>query len=469
MSLLNGQSRPAKALASGAAMWISVLPPQPAKSAMNPLRRALFVAIAFLVVAIAVSVIRPLWIDEIMQLTDTRQHSVQAVLTRVAHNPGGVPLAYLLQHTLFAICGYSVCLARMPSAVFGAAAVFVVALLGAELGLRHAWLGAAIFGIFPLTLRYAAESRGYAQALFLSVVATLLYLRLTRRPSRRLMGTYWLALTAAAYTQPYSASVGLAHILWSACARDRASVRRGTACQFLSALSFLPWYAWSGAGSAASVRDGGFHFVASVHTPLMIFRELAGAGYWGSALLLVLCAAAAANRLPARQASRLLGLLIIAPVAFGLAADAWFGYFIAARQFLWVLPAVAILAATAAERRRRATAAIIVLLAVVCLWQNVRFFSTPSEDWQAAANVLAEETARGACLRVAPADHAQFYEFFRPELRGAHCTAPRLILAISPYATADLSRAAVTGLFRDGYKQDQDEWIGKSHIVQFHR
>jgi hypothetical protein len=73
-------------------------------------------------------------------------------------------------------------------------------------------------------------------------------------------------------------------------------------------------------------------------TPLMLFREFAGAGYFGSALLLLLCfAALKEGRMD--KGGRLVLIVWIATVPIAvLCGDAAFGYFIAARHMIWVLP-----------------------------------------------------------------------------------------------------------------------------------
>ena len=98
----------------------------------------------------------------------------------------------------------------------------------------------------------------------------------------------------------------------------------------------------------------------------------------------------------------LLLLLIAVPLAGGLLADAMFGYFLAVRQFLWVLPAVAILAASAWEARPREAAALVLLAVLVCGYKGARYFTQPEPDWAAAANAIASEVDRGACFRVTP-------------------------------------------------------------------
>src|SRR5712671_2908958 len=102
---------------------------------MTPVRGGLITATAFLVAAIAVSGVLPLWLDEIMQLIETRKTSAAEMLGTVSSsNAGAAPLGYLVQQSSLRITGYSVRRARWPAALFGCAVVFAVALLGAELG-----------------------------------------------------------------------------------------------------------------------------------------------------------------------------------------------------------------------------------------------------------------------------------------------------------------------------------------------
>ena len=167
------------------------------------------------------------------------------MIAGLPRSSGAAPLGYIVQQAALKMTGYSVRWARLPAALFAAAAVFAVACLRMELGLQRSWTGAVIFAAFPLTLRYATESRVYSQALFFSVLATLICVRLAVRPRWALARAYCLALTAAAYTQPYAASVGFAHVLWSVGWRnDRTAMLGGTALA-VTFLAFVPWYLWS--------------------------------------------------------------------------------------------------------------------------------------------------------------------------------------------------------------------------------
>lgn len=436
---------------------------------MSSRRSALLTAAIFVAIAIPVSAIRPLWLDEILQLLETRQTSTIRMISAVRESAGAVPLGYLVQWGGLKITGYSLVFARLPSALFGAGAVFFVALLGSELGLKRGWLAAVIFGLFPLMLRYAGESRVYSQALFLSILATYLYVRLAKNPTGGLATGYWLVLTAAAYTQPYSACVGLAHLLDSVIRRARKAALYCGAAVALAMLAFLPWFLWVREGWSRSATISGVHFAVSLKTPLMLFRELTGAGYWGSGLVLLLCAGALAG-MRAEGRDRLLPVLVIATVlASVLTGDAWFGYFIAARQFLWLLPAVAILVAAAIERYPRAGLATAVLLMIVCIRQSFIFYRSPGEDWQTAANVLAEQVRRGDCLMVAPAAHITLYRFFQPGLGPGPCPGGRVVLAMTPAASTTERRSAIDHLISSGYEKVNEKAVGRSEIIWFRR
>lgn len=243
--------------------------------------KASLTSVVFLLIAVCLCGVLPLWLDEILQLDDTRLESASQLIANLpSHHPGSAPLGYLPQHAILKLFGYSQLAARLPSAVFSAATVFLVALLARQCGLRHGWLAGLIFAAFPLTLRYAAEGRMYSQALFLSVLSTLLYLRLSKKPHMPIAAAYCLCLTMAAYTQPYAATVGLAHVLWSVRQRQWHAVAFGGAALAIAGAAFLPWLLWSRGAWSEGLTMHAMRFSASWKTPLMIFREVAGAGYW---------------------------------------------------------------------------------------------------------------------------------------------------------------------------------------------
>jgi 4-amino-4-deoxy-L-arabinose transferase-like glycosyltransferase len=429
----------------------------------------LAVSTIFIAVAVALSGIRPLWIDEILQLLTTRQSSVAQLIVEVPRNPGAAPLGYLIQQGSLQLTGYSVRAARLPETLFGGAAVFMVALLAGELGLRRRWISAFLFAIFPLTLRYASESRVYAPALFFSVLATYIYVRITQRASAWLVAAYALALTAAVYTQPFAASVGLAHFAWSIAGKDRKTALLGAVGLGFAALAFLPWFLWARSRWNAEIVIQDFSFAFSAKTPLMIFREILGAGYWGTGLLVILCAFCIRDRALGVGQRNLIGLLIAIPILGGVIADAWFGYFIAARQFMWALPACALIGAAALETRRKGAWIAAALLALVCMQQSCKYFTSPYEDWGAAAALADKEVGSNGCFLTFPPEHAKRYVFFVPELPVCEAPAPRVVLALSPYASQRERDLAFERLRLLGYALQRESKSGRFSMLSFVR
>lgn len=397
-------------------------------------------------IALALGGTLPLWLDEIIQLRETRNTTPAQLLDSLPHTPGGAPLGYLIQQTSMRVTGYSERAARFPSALFVAGAVFFTGMIAAELGLTWPWLAAAIFALFPETLRYACESRVYAQALLFSTLATWLFLR-------RSMTLYTLALIAAIYTQPYAVFVGFAHLAWR---RKRSSaIALGIAIA-----AFLPWYAHSSEFWSSGLGSSDVHFAFSAKTPLMLFREAAGAGYWGSGLLLILCVMAARHR-------KFLAYWIGVPVLLVLLADAASGYFVAARQILWILPAIAVAAALGIEHRPRPGRVLMAVLAAVCVWFSFRYFTAPHDNFDQAADALMAEVRQGACVAVVPPRDRDLYEFFRPEIADANCLAPRVVLVATPYTTPAEKQAGVARLLESNYRQESVSTVGRSEISVF--
>jgi uncharacterized membrane protein len=429
-------------------------------------RAGLTVAGAFFALSVILSGVLPLWLDEIIQLRETRGTSPAQLIHSLPNQPGAAPLGYLIQQTAMRLTGYSVRWARFPSALFVAGAVWIVALLGTDFGLKKAWGSAALFAILPVTLRYGCESRVYSQALLFSTLATFLFVRLMKNPGWLFGVLYCLTLIAAVFTQPYAVFVGVAHLL-VAPGKVRGYAVAGVA---LAGVAFLPWYLWAKSIWAAGVAGAGLHFVLSAKTPLMLFREVAGAGYWGSGLLLILCWLAFTRRgQPDRIGETpglvLLGSLIVVPALLALAADATFGYFVATRQILWVVPAIAILAAMGIDRSPRIGLPVVAVLAAFCLWQGFRDFTAPRENWDIAATAIADEVRQGACLEVVPAEQRYSYEFFRPELSQSRCPAPHVTVAITPYATPGKREAALAALTAQGYTRQSTTMRGKTEII----
>jgi len=188
-----------------------------------------------------------------------------------------------------------------------------------------------------------------------------------------------------------------------------------------------------------------------------IFREFSGAGYWGSGLLVVLCALTIKRRYLPAGAVTLLLPLIAAPIAGAVAGDAGFGYFLAVRRFLWALPAAA------TEHRSHAAHGAVAMLVVVCTWQSGRSLALVTKTGELPPIPGRSREA----LIVAPPAQASLYEFFHPELGRAGCRGHAIMLAVTPCATVADRESAFTVLISDGCEQGRADIVGGPAIIEF--
>ena len=403
---------------------------------------------------------KPLTMDELIQVLVMRRTTALEILKNAPWSAGAAPLGYIAQHWSSAILGYSNWALRIPAAIFGVASVAAAGALALRLGVKGAWAAAALFAAFPLTLRYAVEARPYSQAMFLSILATILFLAIAARPRVSVALLYGIVLTAALYTQPLAALVAAGHLVWAAAYRRWAALQYAGVAALLAAAAFAPWIVWAHAEWTEEIAARGWSFGLSAKTPLMLFREFAGAGYWGSAMLAGLCCAYS-GRLRSEVRSLLL-LMIAAILVGGLAADALFHYFIASRQFLWALPAVAILAAPAADHTRARWLGFALLL--ICAVYSVKYFSRTDEDWPRAVKAITAETGRGACFRAAPSNARAMYAYYAPQLAEEPGDCEGVVTAIPAQTTAKDAGALRQELLDAGYSAGRAESAGGSSI-----
>lgn len=386
-----------------------------------------------------------LWLDEVLQLVGTLRTSFAQMLAWVATQPGGGPLGYLVQWAALAALGFSNFTARLPALAAAALAGVLTARLARRCGLADPWTAALVLALLPIHVRYAIEARPYSLALAWSVLATLLFLRLSETPSAPRATLYALSLAACLYTQPFSAFVAGGHLLWAILTgRRRKVLLLGLAACAAAGLVFLPWFLHARAAWQQSIGGSGFVFHGGwISTPLLLLREITGAGYAGAAIL------ASAAFFGARRLDPGVRLLLLAtaavPVAAGLLADYWFGYFLAIRQFLWIVPPLAILGAAGFGERRWVGAA----AAVFALAYDARVIARPRENWPEAARAAASLATGTQCIVFVPPDTHLVYNVFAPGIGRRACRefpSGPLLRATVPQATAEeKARAALPG------------------------
>ena len=403
--------------------------------------------------AVACLGLRPLWLDEVIQLIATTSRTVnEFMLGMGGRNPGAAPLGYLTQRPFVLAGGVSALWARFPSLVFSLLACWSLLRLCQELGLaKIAPLATGLFMVLPLQFRYAIEGRPYAQALCFSLLAMLAFLKFDRAPGWRTVFLFVLATVIAVYTQPYAILSVCGFVLWAALnhARSRRWTRAalGPACVLVAALAFLPWYLLEKRNWATGIQEHGLpHFHWTLSLAEDIFKGVAGDGFACSAAFVLLVFAGFLAK-PAQRGLLLSSALF--SIAGALAGDMFSNYFFAARQILFALPALTILAAIGLvqlyEKNKIAATLGVVVLLGAAFQKDVTMQTDAKEDWAAASRALSGAVQAGRCLEVVPADALALYAVFAPEVTANVCGATpksRVALVYHLYTPpADLARA----------------------------
>ena len=421
-------------------------------------RAGLFLFLAVYACALAALLpVLSLWLDEIYDLIVARMDRLADVLDYVPHVSGNVPLNYVVQFASVHLLGFSAFTGRLPSAISSVMACAGVFVLAKRMGLRWPLLATAIFALFPLQLRYALEARPYELALCLSVWSTVAFLRVLERPeSVSRAALYCLSIAAGLFTFPYILFVPLAHFAWAGLVSLRTRNRQPLLTSALTlgtaGLIFAPWYLHSAASWRTAVAIGQLKGTIGIRAVPRILRELVAAGYIGSLLVL----AGFVYGLTRRQDWPLWLLYFVVPIVCAVAADAWFGYFLAIRQVIFVLTPLALLFTAGVEALPPRPAAILTAALLITLAVgNISFFRRPREDWRTAAIILASEP----CVIYSPADSRNLYAFFVADLVNRECAPgqqPRVALAISPYEPKDSVTQRQRQLTDSGYTERAD-------------
>jgi len=414
---------------------------------------------------------QPLWVDEIIELGGVRNVSdVSGVLAFVPRNAGGVPLGYLVDFWMIRLFGYTVFVARLPSVLFTVATCAGVYVLARQTRLRMPLLAVILYAVSPLNVRYALEARPYAQAACWSVFSTVVFLSLIRQPTFAKAAGYGALVAAGLFTQPYSVFVPVAHLIWllftrSVQNKSRVIVLAGTAVAVAS-LAFLPWYfkahaAWQGAVSS------GARFVVTGKDLLVIPHELMGTGFIGAALTGIAIVVALGWSSLYKDETLFWAHYLAIPLLLVPAADAYFGYFLAARQMIFVLVPISVLLVACAELR---WAWVVPLaLGIAMLYEDVHWIRRPGEGWQAAAAQLKE----ASCTMFVPSGARTLYAFFEPQLRECDentlTTAGSVALAVSPDQPVSLPSEARSKLDLAGYHKVADLRTADPRIELYRR
>ena len=367
--------------------------------------------------------LRPLWLDEVLQLVASTQPDARSVIRWVTYNPGAAPLGYFAQRIFVLTLGLTPWAAHAAPAIFSLLSAITFAGFARDLKAGTTTIVLAAFLVTPLQLRYAVEGRPYSQALFFALAALWCLWRLAQAPSWPLAAAYAALVTAGLYTQPLSAAVQLGALAALAGGGRRRAVRLGGIALAIACLFFAPWYLHVRSAWHLGIAASHFSFTMAPKILGMLLREISGGGYAAS-LSLIGAAALGWRRADSLVRRFLLGS-IISGIVCAIAADAVSGYFFAVRQLLFVLPALLLLATAGllSFRREWWQPSLLTVFLVASLAKDVRHFRSPGEDWPGAARALLAATSHGACAVVPSPEPKEMYQLFEPGLSGHFCNA----------------------------------------------
>lgn len=436
------------------------------------------VVIAYCALLAAWMVRMPLWLDEVLQLLGTSSPDPRQAITWSAQNAGGVPLGYLVQWAFIRCLGDSPFAARLPSAVAALLSALLLLRICREIALPRPSIALILFLILPLPLRYAVEARPYSLALLFTLCATEALLLLRRQPRFLYFAVYLTSAIAALYTQPYSGFLLAAHVLWLL-RENRRLALQVAALLALSLAAFAPWYLHARSLWTGAILSSGIRFHLEPATFRLALREISGGGYAVSIPLITLGVYGAwrGNLTPSTK-WMLVSAALVPPLCV-LTADAWFGYFFAIRQLIFILPALVILSAEGtrlliAQHRGLGTAVLTGLL-LAATAHNYRHIRTKGENWALAASVLQMATDRQACAVIAPQAHLSLYTHFQPALRQRTCPGDLtrqsvVIAATTPYTTPAEARELWQHLYGAGFESSYRTHAGGTsiHVLRRH-
>ncbi|MEP3046294.1 MAG: glycosyltransferase family 39 protein [Roseibium sp.] len=400
-----------------------------------------------------------LWYDEAVSWRQSSGSMAELLSSVAADNYP--PLHNILLWLSLPVLGDSEIALRLPSAILGILAVWLLYLIGKELAGRNVGLlAAALLTISPFHIWYSTEARMYALLTATGLLMLLGVLKLLRKPSWP-----WMAIVAVSgalflYSHIYAlfgfAGVGLVCGLYAV--RDllrgfKPSASNSfiaSAAMGISVVLFLPWLIIL-AGRAKAVADAGF-WIAYPDLPFLESMTFGITGsinlFWVLTVLATVTILFQSIRPIMRQAvsidSRALLVCLgftIAPVLLAYLYSVTVQPILFDRYLSAAWPVLLLLASIGAVRLTgRYVAFALVPLAVYLSFSNLQFtlFEKVRPDWRLIASEFEEKSD--------PGDLLYLYKGF---------AAP----ALSYYLREPNAFTAVEGVSNIDPPSDQQSWL----------
>jgi hypothetical protein len=326
----------------------------------------------------------------------------------------------------------------------------------------------------------------YSQGLLLTLLTLWLFLRLMERPTLARAVLYCLAAAAGMYSQPLTCLPVFSQALYAFTSKDLKTRFYVWAAAAVAGLTYLPWW-FAKLEVQKELRGLAYFFSLRQITPAVLLHELTGGGYASSIVILLLAAWPARAAAPEHRRRTLLVSTVLIATIGPIAIDAVVPYYFAARQILFAMPALILLAAQGFERLRQQSASatpsfggrLIPMAAFVLpglfvaagAVKNFHQATVPRDDLDRTAEAVVDRLPAGGCLIAAPPEHSGYYTFLRPQLRNRVCRegvppAPAIVAVASVYSTAE-ARQAMAASIPPRYAADPRIPIGRSELTVY--
>lgn len=423
--------------------------------------RAGVLIVCYALLLLAADLILPLRIPEILQILAAHHFSWSRMIGWIAQTPGSAPLSYFPQLPFLLIWHHGRLAARFPSLVFAVAASILLLKLFKEIPLRWPEFALAAFMLLPVHYRSATEARASEQALFLTVLEILLFLRLIRGPSVKRAVLYGVALTISIYTEPYSFLPAIGQFLFLLRFVDRAHERRAVWFTLPATIGppliFLPYRFWAHLQTSSQwIFPPEIPSTTSPWTYVLVIGLLAGC----------LIAVWTTFRGVSRNMSKRIFLFC---AAGGIVIT------LAAGQVLWAIPGIILLFFAALERlsangSRRVPAACLAGLLILCsIPLDATYLTSQDEDVQAQAAAISRELTGNACVVfISQGLSKDLFVLFQPRLAQYECLNffhHRVILAIHPYVGEEDRKHADSYFYGLGFHERRRLSFGRGEVV----
>ena len=431
-------------LAVGAMAVTHPAMPRPA-GAVTPMHHELLLIAAIIYLAAFLRVLslgeKSFWLDEATSLAIARL-DWSSFLAIVTHREPGMSLYYAILH-FWRRLGESEAAIRGLSVFPAVATLPVVHLIGKRTaGVAVGLLAALLLALNALDIRYAQEARGYSLLIFLTTLATFLFIKGIERPSRGLWAGYAATAALAIYTHFFAAFVIAAHLVSLAALRPRDIPVRALAASLSGiAALVLPLViaAWDAVRSVPALPAPS---LPGLYYTLM---AITGAGgVWLLVAYALSCLAASppigrtwASARASVEAWRY-GLVVawlVMPIVLALGIS-FITPILSARYLVVCLPPLSLLAAIglASIRPRWACIGATAVVAALAIHGIVGYFVYfPKEDWRDATRFVMSQGRPGDALLFYPLYDREPFDYYHDRLGGA---GPAVVFPEQPYVPA---------------------------------